>query len=196
MSWKSRHGGQEQGQGKSHSRLGITASSCGLRWSGATAIAPTKQAATHSRVGQPTPPFPGSHPPCARTAEHSCCSPHRWQRQSIRPLPTRLTRAPHVQLRSRRFDSEKSAGRVLAGAPLPQALEVGDIMNVMEQLDHQYTDASKPGIGSNFSYAGKQAGAASAVANCRLHPDRTIYKAADAGYRSVRDIHIQLGMVK
>ena len=46
------------------------------------------------------------------------------------------------------------------------------------------------------SDAGKRAIAASAVANCRLHPSRTIREAADAVYRSVRDIHIQLGIVK
>ncbi len=95
------------------------------------------------------------------------------------------------------FDSEKRAGEVLAGAPSPQVLEVGNyIMNVMEQLDHQNTDRGKPGIWSDFSDAGKRAIAASAVANCRLHPSRTIYEAADAVYRSVRDIHIQLGIVK
>jgi hypothetical protein len=95
------------------------------------------------------------------------------------------------------FDSEKRAGEVLAGAPSPHVLEVGDyIMTVMEQLDRQYTDGGKPAVWSNFSTAGKHAIAASAVANCRLHPDGTIYKAADAVYQSVRDIHIQLGIVK
>ena len=95
------------------------------------------------------------------------------------------------------FDSEKRAGEILAGAPSPQVLEVGDyIMKVIGELDRQYSDGGKPGIWSNFSEAGKHAIAASAVANCRLHPDRTIYKAADAVYRSVRDIHIQLGIVK
>jgi hypothetical protein len=44
--------------------------------------------------------------------------------------------------------------------------------------------------------AGKHAIAGSAVANCRLHPRRTIQEAADAVYRTVRDIHIQLGIVK
>jgi hypothetical protein len=95
------------------------------------------------------------------------------------------------------FDSEKRAGEVLAGAPSPQVLEVGDyIMNVIGELDRQYSDGGKPGIWSNFSEAGKHAIAASAVANCRLHPEQTIYKAADAVYRSVRDIHIQLRIVK
>jgi hypothetical protein len=95
------------------------------------------------------------------------------------------------------FNSEKRAGEVLAGAPSPHVLEVGDyIMNVMEQLDRQYADGGKPGVWSNFSDAGKHAIAASAVANCRLHLDRTIYKAADAVYQSVRDIHMQLGIVK
>jgi hypothetical protein len=95
------------------------------------------------------------------------------------------------------FDSEKRAGEVLVGAPSPHVLEVGDyIISVMEQLDRQYTEAGKPGVWSNFSDAGKHALAASAVANCRLHPDRTIYRAADAVYQSVRDIHMQLGIVK
>ena len=36
------------------------------------------------------------------------------------------------------FDSEKRAGEVLAGAPSPHVLEVGDyIMSMMEQLDRQ-----------------------------------------------------------
>lgn len=92
---------------------------------------------------------------------------------------------------------EKRAGEVLAGAPSLQVQEVGNyIMTVMEQLDRQYTAAGKQGIWSNFSDAGKRAIAASAVANCRLHPSRTIDQAADAVYRSVRDIHIQLGIVK
>ena len=95
------------------------------------------------------------------------------------------------------FGSEKRAGEVLAGAPSLQVQEVGNyIMTVMEQLDRQYTDAGKQGIWSNFSDAGKRAIAASAVANCRLHPSRTIDQAADAVYHSVRAIHIQLGVVK
>jgi len=52
------------------------------------------------------------------------------------------------------------------------------------------------GIWANFSDAGKHAIAGSAVANCRLHPRRTIFEAADAVYRSVREIHIKLGIVK
>jgi hypothetical protein len=76
------------------------------------------------------------------------------------------------------FDSDKHAGQVLAGAPSREVLEVGNyIMKVMEDLDRQHTDAGKPGVGPNFSDAGKHA---SAVANCRLHPDRTIYQAADS----------------
>ena len=95
------------------------------------------------------------------------------------------------------FDSEKRAGEVLAGAPSPHVLEVGDyIMSMMEQLDRQYTDAGKLGVWSDFSDGGKHAIAASAVANCRVHPSRTIHEAADAVYRSMRDIHIQLGIVK
>jgi hypothetical protein len=95
------------------------------------------------------------------------------------------------------FDSDKHAGQVLAGAPSQQVLEVDNyIMKVMADLDCQYTDASKPGVWPNFSDEGKHATAASAVANWRLHPDRTIYQAADSVYRSVRDIHIQLGIIK
>jgi hypothetical protein len=55
---------------------------------------------------------------------------------------------------------------------------------------------AKQGIWSNFSDAGKHAIAGSAVANCRLHPRQTIHEAADAVYRNVRDVHIQLGIVK
>ena len=95
------------------------------------------------------------------------------------------------------FDSDKHAGQVLAGAPSQQVLEVGNyIMKVMADLDRQYTDAGKPGVWPNFSDEGKHATAASAVANCRLHPDRTIYQAADSVYRSLRDIHTQLGIIK
>jgi hypothetical protein len=66
----------------------------------------------------------------------------------------------------------------------------------MDQLDRQRTNAGEQGIWSNFSDAGKHAIAGSAVANCRLHPRRTIHEAADAVYRNVRDVHIQLGIVK
>jgi hypothetical protein len=95
------------------------------------------------------------------------------------------------------FDSHKRAGEILAGVPSPEVIEVGNyIMKEMDQLDRQYADAGKPRIWSDFSDAGKHAIAASAVANCRLHPRRTLHEAADAVYRSVRDIHIQLGIVK
>ena len=95
------------------------------------------------------------------------------------------------------FNSPKRAGEVLAGVPSPQEQEVGDyILGVMDRLDRTYTDAGKPGVWSSFSDAGKRAIAASTVANCRLHPERTINQAAEAVYGSVRDIHIQLGIVK
>ena len=95
------------------------------------------------------------------------------------------------------FGSAKRAGQVLAGVPSQEELEVGNyILNVMDQLDRKRTDAGEQGIWSNFSDAGKHAVAGSAVANCRLHPRRTIFDAADAVYRSVRDIHIKLGIVK
>ena len=94
-------------------------------------------------------------------------------------------------------NSAKRAGEVLAGVPSPQEQEVGDyILGVMDRLDRTYTDAGKPGVWSSFSDAGKRAIAASTVANCRLHPERTINQAAEAVYGSVRDIHIQLGIVK
>jgi hypothetical protein len=95
------------------------------------------------------------------------------------------------------FDSEKRAGQVLAGAPSPHVQEVGDyIMSVMKQLDAQYMKDGKSGIWSDFSDQGKRAIAASAVANCRLHPERTIRAAAEVVYRSIRDVHLQLGIVK
>jgi hypothetical protein len=95
------------------------------------------------------------------------------------------------------FASTKRAGEVLAGVPSPREQEVGDyILGVMDRLDRTYTDAGKPGVWSSFSDAGKRAIAASTVANCRLHPERTINQAAEAVYGSVRDIHIQLGIVK
>jgi hypothetical protein len=97
----------------------------------------------------------------------------------------------------RAFDSEKRAGQVLAGAPSPEVLEVGNyILNVMEGLDRKRIEAGEPGIWSNFSDAGKHAIAASAVANCRLHPSSTINQAADVVYRYVRDVHLQLGIIK
>jgi len=95
------------------------------------------------------------------------------------------------------FDSHKRAGEILGRVPSPEVIEVGNyIMKEIDQLDRQYADAGKPRIWSDFSDAGKHAIAASAVANCRLHPRRTLHEAADAVYRSVRDIHIQLGIVK
>jgi hypothetical protein len=95
------------------------------------------------------------------------------------------------------FDSEKRAGQVLAGAPSPHVEEVGDyIMGVIEQLDKQFMQDGKSGIWADFSDQGKHAIAASAVANCRLHPERTIHDAAQAVYSSIRDVHLQLGIVK
>jgi hypothetical protein len=95
------------------------------------------------------------------------------------------------------FDSTKRAGEVLAGVPSPPEQEVGDyILGVMDRLDRTYTDAGKSGVWSSFSDSGKRAIAASTVANCRQHPERTINQAAEAVYGSVRDIHIQLGIVK
>jgi hypothetical protein len=95
------------------------------------------------------------------------------------------------------FDSERRAGQVLAGAPSLQVQEVGNyIMSVMEQLDNQFIKDGKSGIWSDFSEQGKHAVAASAVANCRLHGERKIHDAAEAVYRSIRDVHLQLGIVK
>jgi hypothetical protein len=95
------------------------------------------------------------------------------------------------------FASTKRAGEVLAGVPSPREQEVGDyILGILDRLDRTYTDAGKAGVWSSFSDAGKRAIAASTVANCRLHPERTINQAAEAVYGSVRDIHIQLGIVK
>jgi hypothetical protein len=91
------------------------------------------------------------------------------------------------------FGSEKRAGQVLAGAPSPQVLEVGNyIMSVMEQLDSHYMKDGKSGIWADFSDQGKHA----VAANCRLHPERTIHDAAQAVYRSIREVHLQLGIVK
>ena len=95
------------------------------------------------------------------------------------------------------FDSEKRAGQVLAGAPSTQVEEVGNyIMDAMEQLDKQMMQDGKSGIWADFSDQGKHAIAASAVANCRLHPERTIHEASLAVYRSIREVHLQLGIVK
>ena len=95
------------------------------------------------------------------------------------------------------FNSGKRAGQVIAGAPSPHVQEIGDyIMSVMEQLDNRYMKEGKSGIWADFSEQGKHAIAASAVANCRLHPDRTIHDAAEAVYLSIRDVHLQLGIVK
>ena len=58
--------------------------------------------------------------------------------------------------------------------------------------------APLPGVPNNVGSAAGSAHAiaGSAVANCRLHPRRTIFEAAEAVYRSVREIHIKLGIVK
>jgi hypothetical protein len=69
-------------------------------------------------------------------------------------------------------------------------------MGVLEQLDKKFMQDGKSGIWADFSDQGKHAIAASAVANCRLHPERTIHDAAEAVYGSVRDVHLQLGIVK
>ena len=83
------------------------------------------------------------------------------------------------------------------GAPSQEVLEVGNyILNIMDQLDRQRINAGEQGIWSNFSDPGKHAIAGSVVANCRRYPRQTINEAADAVYRSVRDVHIQLGIVK
>ena len=81
--------------------------------------------------------------------------------------------------------------------PSAEVLEFSNyILNVMERLDRRHTNNGEPGIWLNLSDAERHSIAASAVANCRFHPRRTIYNAADYVYRSVRDIQIQLGVAK
>jgi hypothetical protein len=95
------------------------------------------------------------------------------------------------------FGSAKRAAETLAGVPSPEVVDVGKfIMTVMEQLDRRQTEKGKPGIWSNLSDQERHILAASAVANCRLHPRRTIYQAADFVYHSERDIQIQMGVAK
>ena len=95
------------------------------------------------------------------------------------------------------FDSDKRTGQVLAGASSPHVEKVGNyVVGVMEQLDKKFMQDGKSGIWADFSDQGKHAIAASAVANCRLHPERTFHDAAEAVYGSVRDVHLQLGIVK
>jgi hypothetical protein len=97
----------------------------------------------------------------------------------------------------RAFDSGKRAAETLAGVPSREVQEVGNfIMMVMERPDRRHTDKGEPGILPDLSDAGKHVLAASAVANCRLHPRRTIYNAADLVYHSERDIQIQMGVAK
>jgi hypothetical protein len=94
----------------------------------------------------------------------------------------------------RAFNSAKRPGQVLAGAPSPEVLEVGNyILNIMEELDRQHTDTGGPGVWSNLSDAARHAIAASAVGPCRLHPHLTINRAADAVYNSVHDMQLLLG---
>jgi hypothetical protein len=81
--------------------------------------------------------------------------------------------------------------------PSAEVLEFSNyILNVMERLDRRHTNNGEPGIWLNLSDAERHSIAARAVANCRFHPRRTIYNAADYVYRSVRDIQIQLGVAK
>ena len=94
----------------------------------------------------------------------------------------------------RAFNSAKRPGQVLAGAPSPEVLEVGNyILNIMEELDRQHTDTGGPEVWLNLSDAARHAIAASAVGHCRLHPHLTINRAADAVYNSVRDMQLLLG---
>ena len=49
------------------------------------------------------------------------------------------------------FGSAKRAGEVLAGAPSQEVLEVGNyILNIMDQLDRQRTNAGEQGIWSEL----------------------------------------------
>ena len=106
-------------------------------------------------------------------------------------------RQQHALSQLQVLESEKHTGQVLAGAPSPHVEEIGNyIMRVIEQVDNQVMQDGKSGIWADFSDQGKHAVAASAVANCRLHPERTIHDAAEAVYRSIRDVHLQLGIVK
>jgi hypothetical protein len=89
------------------------------------------------------------------------------------------------------FNSAKRPAQVLAGAPSPEVVEVGNyILSIMEGLDRQHTDIGEPGVWSNLSDAARHAIAASAVGHCRLHPRLTINRAADAVYNSVRDVQL------
>jgi hypothetical protein len=95
------------------------------------------------------------------------------------------------------FGSAKRAAETLAGVPSQEVVDVGNfIMAVMERLDRRQTENGKPGIWSSLSDRERHILAASAVTNCRLHPRRTIYQAADFVYHSERDIQIQMGIAK
>src|SRR5215831_15720062 len=62
------------------------------------------------------------------------------------------------------FNSAKRPGQVLAGAPSPEVVEVGNyILSIMERLDRQHTDLGEQGAWSNLSDAARHAIAASAV---------------------------------
>jgi hypothetical protein len=82
---------------------------------------------------------------------------------------------------------------IIAATTAPALAEPIDASTPCSIALHAFGSAKRA---SNFSDAGKHAIAGSAVANCRLHPRRTIFEAADAVYRSVREIHIKLGIVK
>jgi len=92
------------------------------------------------------------------------------------------------------FNSAKRPGQVLAGAPSPEVVEVGNyILSIMEGLDRQHTGIGEPGVWPNLSDAARHAIAASAVGHCRLHLRLTINRAADAVCNNVRDVQLLLG---
>jgi hypothetical protein len=73
------------------------------------------------------------------------------------------------------FNSAKRPGQVLAGAPSPEVLEVGNyILSVMEGLDRQHTDIGEPGVWSNLSDAARQRRPCSPNTQQRPQPDKAV----------------------
>jgi NADP-dependent 3-hydroxy acid dehydrogenase YdfG len=70
------------------------------------------------------------------------------------------------------------------------------VLNTMDDLDIQHTQAGEPGIMSQLSDEGRLNMSAMTSVNCRNHVKMTVYNSAALVYRGIRDMQLQLGTAK
>ena len=80
---------------------------------------------------------------------------------------------------------------------MPQVRAFSDyILNTMDRLDAQHTQAGEPGIMSQLSDDGRLRMVPLASVSCRDHPKMTVYNSAAFVYAGIRAMELQLGTAK